>query len=74
MKVKINKYGQLAIERGVSTENWKIMGCPYCPAEDTCCGDWCPHFDVAKSGQIIISLCHATTLVYEASNFIDERP
>lgn len=75
MKAKINQYGQLSIERGRVVENWKTAGCPFCPIEDTCCGDWCPHFDTfITSTTAEITMCHGNRIVVPAANFADERP
>jgi len=75
MKAKMDKYGQLSIDRGIGSEQWKFMGCPFIRAEEVSCGDWCPHFDVfltSTTAQIII--CHDKRIMVPLESFTDERP
>lgn len=73
MKIKIDKYGRLWIERA---GRMKETICPY-SIEEVACGDWCPQFgqiDVYCVGdglwQYNIGTCGKTLV---ANEIIDER-
>lgn len=80
MKAKIDVNGFLALDRGVRSENWKDMLCPFTTTgncgEEANCGDWCPHF--GDPGPVCggekIELCHGRVLIFEKNGLVDERP
>jgi len=71
MKIQIDKYGQLSLERA---GKMKGQVCPFASAESWC-GDWCPHFgEPDKSGSlVIIHLCQNKLMRCDKPDFTDER-
>lgn len=75
MKIRINEYGLLFINRGFS---FKEQICPYALDNDNC-GEWCPLFGepikvnlTENLNCIMLSLCKKT-LDCKPEDFIDER-
>lgn len=70
MKMKIDKYGYLAIQRG---KKMKIAECPKCEFEYNC-GDHCAHFGEPEfgDGEVCIETC-GKMLYCEPGDFEDER-
>ena len=68
-KVKINKDGELLIER---KGKYKLQKCPY---NDRNCSDSCPFF--IETGRfykgIILKFCEGREIDVKEENFIDER-
>jgi hypothetical protein len=76
MKIKINKEGNLEIDR---KGQWKQQNCPFAEAGEAYCADpcggWCPLFEepVITGYCFQLALCRKT---YKGliENFTDERP
>ena len=73
MKIKIDKYGLLWIEK---LGRLREQVCPY-RGNGWGCGDWCPHFFVKYSGEthnckrnVKLRLCNAAQ--YTVHSFVDE--
>lgn len=78
MKVKINEWGNLEIERA---GKFKGQACPLTvdvssDGDSSPCGDWCPLFGEPyldeENYHIVIDLCKDYLSVHE-DDFIDER-
>ena len=75
MKVKIDKSGNLWIERA---GKMKAQNCPHGNTDETlvACGDWCPMFqepaDYEKDDLIFLQLCQVA-MTFNKSEFTDER-
>lgn len=70
MKIKIDKDGNLQIERAGK------LKAQYCPHyEGSPCGDWCPKFREPHYGQgdLRIELCGGNIWRVNPDNFTDER-
>ena len=81
MKIKIDKNGDLALERH---GQFKLQCCPY--QEGVYCGDWCPLFQEPKysgtrkpeysnitvEGTYYLKICRAD-IYTDKPDFIDER-
>ena len=69
MKVRINSYGGLEIER---KGHWKKQRCPFGVGDDHC-GDSCPLFDAVVTEYVYqVALCQKTYRG-DAADFADER-
>ena len=80
MKIKIDKYGHLWLERaGVMKKQY----CPHAPDLQMCCGTWCPLFGeptrhewnaIAGGSEFTceLLLCQ-TRIVVRSPDFTDER-
>ena len=79
MKIKLNVFGDLFIER---KKTMKPQFCPYQGIiykegrpEMIPCGEWCPLFSVEDGGElptVLIELCDKAYIV-EKKDFTDER-
>lgn len=78
MKIKIDKYGHLWLERaGVMRQQF----CPYMPTAAGTCGDWCPLFGEPRgvseppdghAPRYLLQICK-TTYACDVPDFTDER-
>jgi len=76
MKIKIDRYGNLHIDRA---GQMKRQYCPFVPSnvdgEQPPCGGWCPHFmePHRSEGFVHLDLCFGTVWSVKIENFTDER-
>jgi hypothetical protein len=76
MKIRINKYGHLEIERA---GKFKSQHCPFIAditKYDSVCGDWCPLFKepiIYNSISIYLKICCENSFTLSKEDFIDER-